>query len=81
MSVFISLKYGLKLKEADEFKLKSIDTGSFMHDVVDNFFEEVRQEELKTLTKEEVKQIVYRIIEQKLNLKKVYVIFLALVIV
>ena len=64
------LKYGLKLKEADEFKLKSIDTGSFMHDVVDTFFEEVRQEDLKTLTKEEIKTIVYGIIEQKLNLKK-----------
>ena len=64
------LKYGLKLKEADEFKLKSIDTGSFMHDVVDTFFEEVKQEDLKTLTKEEIKSIVYGIIEQKLNLKK-----------
>ena len=64
------LKYGLKLKEADEFKLKSIDTGSFMHDVVDSFFEEIGQEQLKTLTKEEIKTIVYGIIEQKLNLKK-----------
>lgn len=64
------LKYGLKLKEADEFKLKSIDTGSFMHDIVDTFFEEVKQEDLKTLTKEEIKTIVYGIIEQKLNLKK-----------
>lgn len=64
------LKYGLKLKETDEFKLKSIDTGSFMHDVVDSFFEEEAQEELKSLTKEEVKKIVYAIIEQKLNLKK-----------
>lgn len=64
------LKYGLKLKEADEFKLKSIDTGSFMHEVVDTFFEEVKQEDLKALTKEETKSIVYGIIEQKLNLKK-----------
>lgn len=64
------LKYGLKIKEADEFKLKSIDTGSFMHDVVDSFFEEVRQEDLKTLTKEEIRTIVYGIIEHKLNLKK-----------
>ncbi|MBO5413897.1 MAG: helicase-exonuclease AddAB subunit AddB [Clostridia bacterium] len=64
------LKYGLKLKEADEFKLKSIDTGSFMHDVVDAFFEEVKQEDLKSLNKEEIKSIVYGIIEQKLNLKK-----------
>lgn len=64
------LKYGLKIKETDEFKLKSIDTGSFMHDVVDSFFEEVKQEDLKTLTKEEIRTIVYGIIEQKLNLKK-----------
>lgn len=64
------LKYGLKIKEVDEFKLKSIDTGSFMHDVVDTFFEEVKQEDLKTLTKEAVHGIVYVIIEQKLNLKK-----------
>ena len=64
------LKYGLKLKEVDEFKLKSIDTGSFMHDIVDTFFEEVKQEDLKTLTKEEIKSKVYDIIEQKLNLKK-----------
>ena len=41
-----------------------------MHDVVDSFFEEVGQEELKSLTKEDVKRIVYAIIEQKLNLKK-----------
>lgn len=64
------LKYGLKLKEPDEFQIKSIDTGSFMHDVVDAFFEEVKQEEIKTLTKEETQKIVYEIIEQKLNLKK-----------
>lgn len=64
------LKYGLKLKEAEEFQIKSIDTGSFMHDVVDAFFEEVKQDVLKTLTKEETKKIVYEIIEQKLNLKK-----------
>lgn len=64
------LKYGLKLKEEEEFKIKSIDTGSFMHDVVDTFFENVRQEDLKSLTKEEIQKIVYDIIEQKLNLKK-----------
>lgn len=64
------LKYGLKLKEADEFKIKSIDTGTFMHDVVDTFFEEIREEDLKNLSKEEIKSVVYSIIEQKLNLKK-----------
>ena len=62
------LKYGLNLKESEEFKIKSIDTGTFMHEVVDNFFEEVK--EVKDLTKEEIKIIVDRIIEEKLNLKK-----------
>ena len=33
------LKYGLKIEEKDTFKLESIDTGSFMHDVIDAFFE------------------------------------------
>ena len=35
------LKYGLKLSEKDNFKISPIDTGSFMHDVIDSFFEEV----------------------------------------
>ena len=35
------LTYGLKLKEKENFKLESLDTGSFMHDVIDSFFEEV----------------------------------------
>ncbi len=64
------LKYGLKLKEADEFKLKSIDTGSFMHDIIDAFFEQIKEEELKSLCKEEIKAIVYDIIEEKLKLRK-----------
>ena len=32
------LKYGLKLKEPEEFNIRSIDTGSFMHDIIDTFF-------------------------------------------
>ena len=64
------LKYGLNLKEEEEFKLKSIDTGTFMHDIIDTFFEETSQENLKSLTKEEIKVIVFDIIEKKLNLKK-----------
>lgn len=40
------LKYGLKLKEKETFKLEGLDTGSFMHDVIDSFFSEV--ENLRT---------------------------------
>ena len=64
------LKYGLNLKETEEFQIKSIDTGSFMHDVVDTFFEEIKEEDIKNLTKEDVENIVNNIIEEKLNLKK-----------
>ena len=31
------LTYGLKLKEKEELKIASIDTGSFMHEVIDLF--------------------------------------------
>lgn len=64
------LKYGLNLQETDEYQIKSIDTGSFMHDVVDTFFEEVKEEDIRKLSKEDIKNIVNRIIEEKLGLKK-----------
>lgn len=64
------LKYGLNLKETEEFQIKSIDTGSFMHDVVDTFFEEVKEEDIKALIKKDVEKIVSGIIEEKLGLKK-----------
>ena len=37
------LKYGLKLSEKNTLKVKSVDTGSFMHDVIDSFFNEVKR--------------------------------------
>ena len=37
------LKYGLKLKPAEEYKMQSIDTGTFMHEVIDTFFHTVRE--------------------------------------
>ena len=64
------LRYGLNIKETDEFQIKAIDTGSFMHDVVDTFFEEIKEEDIKSLSKEDVHMIVHRIIEEKLGLKK-----------
>ena len=69
------LKYGLKLKEKEEFKIKSIDTGNFMHDVIDTFFQKIEDEdiELKEISFEEIKQIVYEIIEEKLNMSKNYI--------
>ena len=41
-----------------------------MHDVVDTFFEEVKEQDIKTLTNEEIEKTVHRIVEEKLGLKK-----------
>lgn len=69
------LKYGLNVSEKDTGKLAPIDTGSFMHDVIDEFFDTIKQRDimLKDITKDEIKQIVNRIIEEKLTLKRNYI--------
>lgn len=66
------LKYGLKLKEKEEYKINAIDTGTFMHDVIDTFFRE-NQTNIKELEPEEVESKVENIINEKLNLKKNYI--------
>ena len=69
------LKYGLKLKPEDEYKMKSIDTGTFMHETIDEFFHIVRQEELEIneLNEEKIYEIIQKIIEEKLGLPKYYI--------
>lgn len=69
------LKYGLKLKPQEEFKIKSIDTGTFMHEVIDSFFSIVREKELEIqeLEEEQIDKIIEEIIEEKLNYSKYYI--------
>lgn len=69
------LTYGLKLKEKETFKLESLDTGSFMHEVIDVFFTEIENQgiKLKELEEEKIKEIIDKIIEEKLNLKQNYI--------
>ncbi len=66
------LKYGLKLKEDETFKLQSLDTGSFMHDVIDTFFEEVDTLglALSEIDDKKLKEIIDKIIDEKLNLRQ-----------
>ncbi len=80
------LKYGLKLKPKEELKIQSINTGTFMHEVIDEFFETLKQkgkslqefsiygepEELQAKD-QEIKQIINKIIEEKLKENKNYV--------
>lgn len=35
------LKYGLNINEKEKLEIKSLDTGSFMHDVIDKFFKKI----------------------------------------
>ena len=65
------LKYGLKLKEREDLKIKAIDTGSFMHEIIDTFFDNVK--DIKNISEEEIENTVNEIIEEKLNLSKNYI--------
>lgn len=69
------LKYGLKLNDKETFKVESVDTGSFMHDIIDNFFGIIKERNiiLKRLTEEELEQIVSEIVEDKLKLNRNYI--------
>lgn len=65
------LKYGLKLKEKEDLRIKPIDTGTFMHDIIDAFFEEIK--DLRNLDDEEIEKITNQIINEKLTLSKNYI--------
>lgn len=69
------LKYGLKLKEKEEFKIKSIDTGNLMHEVIDEVFLKIEdnQLEIKNITDESLRKIIEEIINQKLQMSKNYI--------
>lgn len=78
------LKYGLKLKPKEELKIQSVNTGTFMHEVIDEFFETIKSKG-KTLQEfiynenddinpeEQLKVIINQIIEEKLVQNKNYV--------
>ena len=63
------LKYGLKLSEKEKLEITPIDTGSFMHDVIDKFFKEVRKNNIniKSITDEDINKIVDEIVNEKVN--------------
>ena len=64
------LTYGLKIEPEEEYKINSLDTGSFMHDVVDTFFERVPN---LNIEEDEMERIVEEIINEKLRLDKNYI--------
>ncbi len=69
------LQYSLKLKENQELKVKNLDTGSFMHEVINLFFERLNKEniDVKNIDDETEEKIVSHIIEEKLQESKNYI--------
>ena len=69
------MTYGLKLKENEGFQMNAIDAGSFMHEVIDAFCEEIQNKNLnvKTLSEEKILEIVDKIIEEILQTSKYYI--------
>ncbi len=70
------LQYGLRLKEKEELKIQSFDTGSFMHEIIDEFFKKVKNENInlpELVTNEtKIQEFVNQIVEEKLDIGKKY---------
>lgn len=68
------MTYGLKLKENSDFQMTNIDTGSFMHEVIDSFFQylEDKNLDLKALSEEQTKKIVSQIVDEILQTSRYY---------
>ena len=68
------LQYSLKIKEKEELKIKNLDTGTFMHEVIHSFFEELDKQKInvKNIEKENIKKIIHKIIDEKLQNEKNY---------
>ena len=68
------LTYGLKLAEQEELKMASVNTGSFMHEVIDEFFKRIDEndEEIKSIADEKIKELCDSIIEDLLEQSRYY---------
>ena len=69
------LEYGLNLKERETLRVQSFNTGSFMHETIDQFFDQVNEEglNLAELEEEQIAKIVSKIIDENLSLSKNFV--------
>lgn len=69
------LTYGLKLNDKETFKIETMDTGSFMHDVIDNFFSTIEENNLnvKYIEDEEIEKIVADVVKERLLQNKNYI--------
>lgn len=69
------LTYALRLKEQEEAKVQAMDTGSFLHELIDRFLEYVQEEkiQLKEIDEEQIEKMVKELVAEKLKLEKNYI--------
>lgn len=69
------IKYALKLTDRTDLKLEKVDTGTLMHDIIDDFFEVLKEKNIsvKEIEDEDIEKIVEQIINNKLLLKQNYI--------
>ena len=69
------LQYSLKLKEREKLQVSSLDTGTFMHDIINSFFEELNIQKInyKNINEKEQEEIINKIIDEKLKLSQNYI--------
>lgn len=71
------LTYGLKLREKEQIKIEAVDTGSFMHEVIDLFFKEIDDKaiNIKEISDEEILKIVNQIVSRLIRNEQILYIF------
>ena len=69
------LQYGLNLKEKEQLKIQSLNTGTFMHEIIDQFFKKIKLENLilEDIEEEQIRKLVDEIINENLSLSKNYI--------
>lgn len=70
------LQYGLRLKEKEMLRIETFDTGSFMHEIIDLFFERVNEKKIPLPelleNQEEIQKLVEEIVNEILAGQKKY---------
>ena len=68
------MTYGLKIKERRDFNIETVDTGNFMHEVIDLFFKDIddNNKNIKEICDDEIFEIITRIINELLETSRYY---------
>lgn len=75
MCFFLLFAIWAKIKRKENLKIHTIETGSFMHETIDEFFEQVREQGLKLaeIEDQQISQMVSDMIDQNLQLSKNFI--------